>query len=57
VALEQLAALEEHLQALSARIEDVRRRPGLGLSEEEKRRLDEQARRVGDSARYFLMGP
>jgi len=54
---QRIAALEAHLSELSEMIADARRRPGLELSDDEKRRLDEQAKRVGDAARYFLMGP
>jgi hypothetical protein len=51
----QLDELERRLAALSATIAHVRARPGLGLSDVEKAALDEQARRVGDATRYFLM--
>ena len=54
---QRIAALEAHLAELSQMIANARRRPGLELSDDEKRRLDEQAKRVGDAARYFLMGP
>jgi hypothetical protein len=53
---QRIAALETHLAALSALIAAARARPGLGLSEAEKRRLAEQAQRTGEAARYFV-GP
>jgi hypothetical protein len=53
---QRIAALEAHLAVLSALIAEARARPGLGLTDAEKRRLAEQAQRTGDAARYFV-GP
>jgi hypothetical protein len=43
---------------LSALVETARARLGTDADlERERQRLSDQARRVGDAARYFLMGP
>jgi hypothetical protein len=55
---ERLAELQARVAELSTLVAAAQAR--LGSDEDltrERRRLSEQAARVGDAARYFLMGP
>jgi len=55
---ERVAELQARVEALSALVEKARARLGTDADlERERRRLSDQARRVRDAARYFLMGP
>jgi hypothetical protein len=55
---ERLAELQARVAELSALVASAQARLGTDADlERDRRRLSEQARRVGDAARYFLIGP
>jgi hypothetical protein len=55
---ERVAELQARVAELSALVATARARLDTDADlERERQRLSDQARRVGDAARYFLMGP
>ena len=54
---ERLADLEARVHELTALLATARKESGLDDFEEQQRRLAEQAARVADAARYFIMAP
>jgi len=54
----EMAELEARLELLGETITRARTlASAMTQSDAERERLDDQARRAGDAARYFLMGP